>query len=82
MAAETEVVAADMCIGRISAEVKYCCPPGYPILIYGEQIQKQHLAYMTPGQGLKVGKEEETNLLIKLSNSSLDGAEDKQSPTS
>ena len=40
MAAETEVLPVENCIGRISAEVKYCCPPGYPILIYGELIQK------------------------------------------
>lgn len=38
MASETENLIASNCVGRICAEIKYCCPPGYPILIYGELI--------------------------------------------
>ena len=38
MAAETEMIAIEESVGRVCAEIKYCCPPGYPILIYGELI--------------------------------------------
>jgi arginine/lysine/ornithine decarboxylase len=31
------------CIGRISAQFKSVCPPGYPVLIYGERIHEEHV---------------------------------------
>jgi arginine/lysine/ornithine decarboxylase len=33
-------------LGRISAELIYSCPPGYPILIYGERITEHHLPFL------------------------------------
>lgn len=33
-------------VGRISAEIVALCPPGIPILVPGERIQKEHLHYI------------------------------------
>jgi arginine/lysine/ornithine decarboxylase len=30
----------DSAVGRISCEIRYECPPGFPVLLYGERIQK------------------------------------------
>ena len=39
-ASDTELIAVDdSAIGRISSEVRYECPPGFPVLLYGEKIQ-------------------------------------------
>lgn len=39
LASKCEYVLGDRAIGRISAEIKSRCPPGYPILLYGEIIK-------------------------------------------
>lgn len=33
-----EWLPAKDCVGRISAQFRSVCPPGYPVLIYGEKI--------------------------------------------
>ena len=33
-------------LGRISADMVYSCPPGYPILIYGEQVTEYHIEFL------------------------------------
>ncbi|MEW5819586.1 MAG: aminotransferase class I/II-fold pyridoxal phosphate-dependent enzyme [Cyanobacteriota bacterium] len=33
-------------IGRISSEILAICPPGIPVLVPGERIQKEHLVYL------------------------------------
>ncbi len=43
---EKEVVPLEDCEGRVSAEVYYSCPPGYPLLIYGELIQAAHISFL------------------------------------
>ena len=36
---ESEVIPInDEAIGRVSCEIIYECPPGFPILLYGEKI--------------------------------------------
>ena len=40
---ETELLPADQCYGKISAEIKYMCPPGFPVLVYGEVILREHI---------------------------------------
>ncbi len=39
LAADSETLPISECVGRISAEIKYVCPPGFPVLVYGEEIQ-------------------------------------------
>ncbi len=36
----------EKCVGKISAEVYYSCPPGYPLLIYGEVISEEHIKFL------------------------------------
>lgn len=38
LAADNELLPASECLGRISAEIRYKCPPGFPVLVYGEEI--------------------------------------------
>ena len=38
LAADSEELPAGEAQGRISAEIKYKCPPGFPVLVYGEEI--------------------------------------------
>ena len=33
-------------VGKISADIVYPCPPGYPILIYGEQVTEYHIEFL------------------------------------
>jgi arginine/lysine/ornithine decarboxylase len=42
LSGETELLPANECIGRVSAEIRYKCPPGFPVLVYGEEILAQH----------------------------------------
>jgi arginine decarboxylase len=62
LAAESEELTAKEAVGRISAEIKYKCPPGFPVLVYGEEILPEHLELFGPLEKLKV---------MKLDNSSL-----------
>jgi arginine/lysine/ornithine decarboxylase len=43
LSAEKETLPIEKCVGKISAEVYYSCPPGYPLLIYGEVISEEHI---------------------------------------
>ena len=43
LASKTEKLPIQECVGRISAQIKAACPPGYPVLIYGELILEEHL---------------------------------------
>ncbi|CDW90756.1 arginine decarboxylase [Stylonychia lemnae] len=42
-ASETETIQLQGALGRISAEIKYKCPSGIPVLLYGEKIQENHI---------------------------------------
>jgi arginine/lysine/ornithine decarboxylase len=44
----------------ISAEIKYKCPPGFPVLVYGEEILQEHLELFGPDEKLKVMRPNET----------------------
>ena len=38
-ASETELIlVGDSAVGRVSCEIRYECPPGFPVLLYGERI--------------------------------------------
>lgn len=56
MAAETEELPAKEAVGKISAEIKYKCPPGFPVLVFGEEILPEHLELFGPLEKLKVMK--------------------------
>ena len=43
-------------IGRVSAEIVAICPPGIPILVPGELIQKEHLLYLSDKDFIWVSK--------------------------
>src|ERR1700761_5336046 len=45
-AAKTEKLSPQQCLGRISAELVAACPPGYPVLIYGEKVTEAHLPFL------------------------------------
>ena len=38
LAADSEELPSCECLGRISADIKYKCPPVFPVLVYGEEI--------------------------------------------
>ena len=42
-AGESEIIPLRDALGRISCEIKYACPPGFPVLLYGEKIQESHI---------------------------------------
>jgi arginine decarboxylase len=42
-AGESELIPIGYALGRISCESKYACPPGFPVLLYGERIQESHI---------------------------------------
>ena len=54
IASPKEFLPASECVGRISADFKSPCPPGYPILIYGEVIQKEHVKLIGANTQIKV----------------------------
>ena len=58
LAADTEELPAREAVGQISAEIKYKCPPGFPVLVYGEEILPEHLELFGPLEKLKVMKQE------------------------
>jgi hypothetical protein len=55
-AADSEEIPAIEAQGRISAEIKYRCPPGFPILVYGEDILAEHIELFGTSKKLKVMK--------------------------
>lgn len=52
--AEKETIAKENAVGRISAEVIAECPPGIAVLLPGELILKEHLAYLDDYETLEV----------------------------
>lgn len=62
MAADSEELTAKEAVGRISAEIKYKCPPGFPVLVYGEEILAEHLDLFGPLEKLKVMKQDNDTL--------------------
>jgi arginine/lysine/ornithine decarboxylase len=54
LAADSEEVPAKEAVGRVSAEIKYKCPPGFPVLVYGEEILPEHIELFGPLEKLKV----------------------------
>ena len=56
LSAESEYLPASECIGKTSAEIKYRCPPGFPVLVYGEEILPEHIELFGPKEKLKVLK--------------------------
>lgn len=56
LAAESEELPAGEALGRISAEIKYKCPPGFPVLVYGEEILAEHIELFGNQEKLKVMK--------------------------
>jgi hypothetical protein len=57
LSADSEEISADEAVGRISAEIKYKCPPGFPVLVYGEEILVEHVELFGPSEKLKVMKQ-------------------------
>jgi arginine/lysine/ornithine decarboxylase len=57
LAADSEEIPAGEALGRISAEIKYKCPPGFPVLVYGEEILAEHIELFGPSEKLKVMKQ-------------------------
>lgn len=57
LAAESELLPANACVGRISAEIKYKCPPGFPVLVYGEEVLQEHVELFGTTEKLKVIKQ-------------------------
>ena len=53
-AAKTEMLPPSQCVGRISADVIFACPPGYPILIYGEKVTENHLPFLVKKEKIEV----------------------------
>ena len=56
LAADSEEIPAGDALGRISAEIKYKCPPGFPVLVYGEEILAEHIELFGSSEKLKVMK--------------------------
>jgi arginine decarboxylase len=56
LASEVEVIPVGECLGKISAEIRYICPPGFPIQVYGEEIQQEHIELLGPNFLIKVMK--------------------------
>ena len=56
LAAEVEVLPAYKCLGKTSAEIRYICPPGFPIQVYGEEIQQEHIELLGTNFLIKVMK--------------------------
>lgn len=56
LASDSELLPANECLGRISAEIKYKCPPGFPVLVYGEEILQEHVELFGTKEKLKVMK--------------------------
>ncbi len=54
LAADSEEIPAAEAMGRISAEIKYKCPPGFPVLVYGEEILAEHVELFGPLEKIKV----------------------------
>lgn len=69
LAADSEELPAGEALGRISAEIKYKCPPGFPVLVYGEEILAEHIELFGPSEKLKVMKKCGSVISISTANS-------------
>lgn len=58
LSSDSEYVSAAEAVGKISAEIKYKCPPGFPVLVYGEEILPEHVELFGAKEKLKVVKSE------------------------
>jgi arginine/lysine/ornithine decarboxylase len=56
LASEVEIRPASECLGKISAEIRYICPPGFPIQVYGEEILQEHIELLGSNFLIKVVK--------------------------
>jgi len=56
-AADHEMLPPADCVGKIAAEIIFACPPGYPVLIYGERITEEHLPFLVKKDLIEVVKE-------------------------
>jgi len=54
LAADSELLPASECVGKISAEIRYKCPPGFPVLVYGEEILQEHVQLFGSQEKIKV----------------------------
>ena len=68
-AGESEIIPIGSALGRISCESKYACPPGFPVLLYGERIQESHIKLFSiiKEQGTVVKVMKETHLVLPSS---------------
>ena len=56
LSSEVEVRASGECLGKTSAEIRYVCPPGFPVLVFGEVILKEHIELLGGDSLIKVVK--------------------------
>ena len=63
-AADSEIVPINEALGRISCEIKYNCPPGFPVLLYGERISENHVKFYTTHDALS-GKSTTVKVVIE-----------------
>jgi len=56
LSSEIELKPASECLGKTSAEIRYICPPGFPIQLYGEEILQEHIELLGPNFLIKVVK--------------------------
>jgi arginine/lysine/ornithine decarboxylase len=68
LAAEVEILPASECLGRISAEIRYICPPGFPIQVYGEEILQEHIELLGPDFLIKVMKASASTPCVSCAN--------------
>jgi arginine/lysine/ornithine decarboxylase len=68
-AGESEIIPITTALGRISCESKYACPPGFPVLLYGERIQESHIKLFSiiKEEGTVVKVMKETHLVLPSS---------------
>ena len=68
-AGESEIIPIASSMGRISCESKYACPPGFPVLLYGERIQESHIKLFSiiKEEGTVVKVMKETHLVLPSS---------------
>jgi arginine/lysine/ornithine decarboxylase len=68
-AGESEIIPIGSALGRISCESKYACPPGFPVLLYGERIQESHIKLFSiiKEEGTVVKVMKQTHLVLPSS---------------
>eukprot|EP01023_Acetabularia_acetabulum_P037949 TRINITY_DN3624_c0_g1_i1.p1 TRINITY_DN3624_c0_g1~~TRINITY_DN3624_c0_g1_i1.p1 ORF type:complete len:482 (-),score=48.69 TRINITY_DN3624_c0_g1_i1:467-1888(-) len=51
---KNKVVSPSESVGNISADMVSRCPPGYPVLTYGEQVTEHHLCFIQEEGGISI----------------------------